>query len=425
MKKLLLLLLLIPSLAFGQSTGKIMSNRATNATLSVDTINANSILNLHQTTAGVTITIPNKTTFVSSGSSTKIHNTGTVSVTISPGTSIAAGTGIILDWVGNSWNVIGSGSGGAGAFLPLAGGTANDSSGKKSISTVTRGLFDSGENISVDYENQLLKRPSFTTIDWFHEWLIGSPGVVFDWENGFLSYINTINDASNVLSVDISSRALSGEWAINGGNFKLNFNDLAYVNGIRDNSNVLSVGLHSRTLNSTGGSVVLDWINAWWKDNAGVKFLDGGNRMLYKSSGAATLDFDNSILKGRWSTDDTLDIGNNANAFLGKIYSDNLSANRTYQLPDSSGILVVSFFSTATLDFPSTAAGASSDLTISVTGAADGDPVAVGVPKISTLSNGSFTAWVSALDTVKVRFSNNSAGALDPPSGIFKVTVFK
>lgn len=80
----------------------------------------------------------------------------------------------------------------------------------------------------------------------------------------------------------------------------------------------------------------------------------------------------------------------------------------------------------ATLDFGNTAAGTSSDLTITVTGAADGDVVSLGVPNGSTLSNGCFTTWVSASNTVTVRFTNNDLlTSLDPASGTFKVTVFK
>lgn len=76
----------------------------------------------------------------------------------------------------------------------------------------------------------------------------------------------------------------------------------------------------------------------------------------------------------------------------------------------------------ATLDFPSTSAGTSSDLTISLPGAALGDIIGIGVPNGSTLSNGCFTAWVSASGTVTVRFTNNDTlSALDPASGTFNV----
>jgi hypothetical protein len=78
----------------------------------------------------------------------------------------------------------------------------------------------------------------------------------------------------------------------------------------------------------------------------------------------------------------------------------------------------------ATLNFGSTVAGASTDLTITVTGAVDGDPVMVGVPNGSTVANGIFTAWVSAANTVTVRFTNtNLVTTLDPASGTFKVAV--
>jgi len=79
----------------------------------------------------------------------------------------------------------------------------------------------------------------------------------------------------------------------------------------------------------------------------------------------------------------------------------------------------------ATLNFGNTAAQSSADLTITVTGAADQDPVILGVANGSTLANSDFTAWVSAANTVTVRFNNYSAGAQDPASGTFKVKVIK
>lgn len=80
---------------------------------------------------------------------------------------------------------------------------------------------------------------------------------------------------------------------------------------------------------------------------------------------------------------------------------------------------------TATLDFPSTAAQSSSELTITVTGAADGDVVSIGVPNASSNANSCFTARVSAANTVTVKFNNYSSGSIDPVSGTFKPTVFK
>jgi len=80
---------------------------------------------------------------------------------------------------------------------------------------------------------------------------------------------------------------------------------------------------------------------------------------------------------------------------------------------------------TATLDFGSTAAGMSSDLTITVTGAVLGDVVTLGVPNASIVANTSYFAWVSATDTVTVRHNNYSALPTNPASGSFKVKVLK
>lgn len=88
-------------------------------------------------------------------------------------------------------------------------------------------------------------------------------------------------------------------------------------------------------------------------------------------------------------------------------------------------VLVRGLKGSATLDFPSTAAQSSSELTITVTGAADGDVVQVGVPNASSNANSCFTARVSATNTVTVKFNNYSSGAIDPASGTFKVIVLK
>jgi hypothetical protein len=84
----------------------------------------------------------------------------------------------------------------------------------------------------------------------------------------------------------------------------------------------------------------------------------------------------------------------------------------------TNGVLAAS----AVLDFPSTTAGGTQDLTITVTGAVDGDPVAIGVPN-ACATTGTFFGWVSASNTVTIRFFNNSGGSVNPTSGTFKVKV--
>ena len=93
----------------------------------------------------------------------------------------------------------------------------------------------------------------------------------------------------------------------------------------------------------------------------------------------------------------------------------------------ASGTAIASVISnTATLDFPSTNSHHSSDLTLTVTGAAVGDVVAIGIPNGSVGTTGVFFGWVSAADTVTIRYTNtHNGGAVDPASGTFRATVIE
>lgn len=77
---------------------------------------------------------------------------------------------------------------------------------------------------------------------------------------------------------------------------------------------------------------------------------------------------------------------------------------------------------TATLNFASILASGSEDLTITVTGAAVGDTVTLGLPA-TVLAGAVFNAWVSAADTVTVRCNNAGAIAVDPASATYRVGV--
>jgi len=82
------------------------------------------------------------------------------------------------------------------------------------------------------------------------------------------------------------------------------------------------------------------------------------------------------------------------------------------------------YTATATLNFPSTNTLRSADLTITVTGAELNDYVTLGSPN-QTDANTTYTAFVSAANTVTVRFNNYSASTVDPASATFKVLVTK
>lgn len=81
-------------------------------------------------------------------------------------------------------------------------------------------------------------------------------------------------------------------------------------------------------------------------------------------------------------------------------------------------------FASTSLDFPSVAAAGQQELTITVTGAAVGDAVMLAAP--ASLTAGLIaTARVSAANTVTVRLSNITAGAIDPASATWGVRVIK
>lgn len=84
----------------------------------------------------------------------------------------------------------------------------------------------------------------------------------------------------------------------------------------------------------------------------------------------------------------------------------------------------VNLIGSAELDFGSVAPQTSEDLTIAVVGAALGDVVSIGCPAPPDIDS-CYTAFVSAADTVTVRFNNYSLGTIDPAAGEFNVIVFK
>jgi hypothetical protein len=90
----------------------------------------------------------------------------------------------------------------------------------------------------------------------------------------------------------------------------------------------------------------------------------------------------------------------------------------------SAGFLGLDVFKTiALLDVPITGAQTSSDTPFTVTGAVLGQPVILGVPNVSSSANTSYSAWVSAANTVTIRFNNYSSISVNPPSGSFSIVV--
>lgn len=104
------------------------------------------------------------------------------------------------------------------------------------------------------------------------------------------------------------------------------------------------------------------------------------------------------------------------------------TANSTPTFPTGTGALGYQLTGSASLNFPSTTSMSTSSLTLTVTGAAVGDVVSLGldVATLAITGNYVFTGYVSATDTVTIKFDNNNAvTTLDPTTATFKVKVFK
>jgi len=85
--------------------------------------------------------------------------------------------------------------------------------------------------------------------------------------------------------------------------------------------------------------------------------------------------------------------------------------------------VAVTLRATATLNFLSSGATTVSDLTVTVPGARLGDEVSIGVPHAAITATASYVGWVSAANTVTIRFSPKATE--DPASAVFHVTVLK
>jgi hypothetical protein len=89
------------------------------------------------------------------------------------------------------------------------------------------------------------------------------------------------------------------------------------------------------------------------------------------------------------------------------------------------GIGLMNLSNSAVLDFPMIAPQSHAELTVQVSGAATGDPVALGVPATLASSGLIFSAWVTRDGVVTVRAHNYTAGPIEPDAGEFAVAVVR
>jgi hypothetical protein len=201
--------------------------------------------------------------------------------------------------------------------------------------------------------------------------------------------------------------------------------------GLTTGTGNIILGSYASPPSSTSNNQIQMWVagtgnNAGY--NAATRFTGGGwlfnqtTSEVTTQTASAALEI-NGVTRGflppRLTTGDRNSIASPAAGL--SVYNSSLATNDIYttawyQQPNG-------LSGSGTLDFPSTGAHSSSDLTITVTGAAVGDIVMLGTPVQDI--DGTFTAFVSAPNTVTVRYNHYGSGTNNPASGTFKVYVIK
>jgi hypothetical protein len=117
----------------------------------------------------------------------------------------------------------------------------------------------------------------------------------------------------------------------------------------------------------------------------------------------------------------TGDVAVNTNKFNVTASSGNVAAAGSVAIGGGAPIVKV-LTGTASVDFTALAAGACENFNITVTGAADGDPVFVGIPAAAwaTTEYATIQAWVASANTVAVKRCNltNATTALSNPASV-------
>jgi hypothetical protein len=234
---------------------------------------------------------------------------------------------------------------------------------------------------------------------------------------GFQAGNGTLDGAND--NVSIGYRAGNGTFGINADTMK--------------GKNNIAIGSASRLPALTSDNQITFWTAATGGTggyNALTRFTGGGwlvnatTSTVTTATASAALEI-NGVTRGflppRLTTGERNAIASPAAGL--SVYNSSLATNDVYttawyQQPNG-------LTGSGTLDFPSTGAHSSSDLTITVTGAADGDMVILGVPNASVTNDSNYTAWVSIANTVTVRYNHYGSGTNNPASGLFKVYVIK
>jgi hypothetical protein len=167
----------------------------------------------------------------------------------------------------------------------------------------------------------------------------------------------------------------------------------------------------ARFLTSVDGATYVPYTGATTNVNLGSNSLTGGS--LYATSGSNSVQASPTAL--------SYSVG--ANQMI--LSPETLTATRAQYLQDADGVIALRLSGTVTWDAPNTAAGQTTSTTFTVTGAAIGDVVAIGLPDIGSIDDVIVSARVSATNTVKLTIYNASSTDIDFASAAYKIKVIR
>ncbi|MDO6435240.1 hypothetical protein Q4E93_31780 [Flavitalea sp. BT771] len=225
---------------------------------------------------------------------------------------------------------------------------------------------------------------------------------------------------------------------------------VATANNGTETSNYINMGINGGNYNNATN--ILSGANNGYLYSAGQDFLIGNSTaaksMIFFTGGIATTNevmrIDGSGNVGIGVTAPTASLHLAAGTATAGTAPLKLSSGTSLTTPEDGAVeydgtnyfvstgstrytLAKTLTATAALNFAATLPGASATLTITVTGAADGDAVSLGVPNAAASIGGAqYSAYVSAANTVTVKlFNTNGITTIDPPSATFRVSVLK
>ncbi|MBZ9889457.1 hypothetical protein LB559_16140 [Mesorhizobium sp. BR1-1-3] len=245
----------------------------------------------------------------------------------------------------------------------------------------------------------------------------------------------------------------NGSGSASGGNINVTYNEYVTVQNCMIDVPATGSGFNVQLVGVSRGNIIGNWVGA--SKGPGVELTTStqinviGNAIVSSATYGLTLQTSTNcnIVGNTLFNNTNIDVlfyGGSAGA-RGNIVTNNqllsttnsvsiqetAAFNTTYSNNVAAGTVALAAGSTrdgylrgsATYDPPSLADAAGTTTTVTVTGAALGDTAQA---SFSLDTSGiTITAWVSATNTVSVRFQNESGGVLDITSGTLRCSVFK